>query len=102
MTESRPAHTWRILHSPCLPHYKFNDGTAETLPYPYGYHPWALIQRNKEICHQITISGPGGGGILHPVTQIGDDDYKLLQSASRVKEPISQLNRLCYQRSSGT
>ena len=90
----------RLLLILCRPHGKFGDGLAERLPYPYGVHPWALIQYSKATFHQSTVSSPGGGGLSHPVGQIGNDDYEILRRTSEEKEPLPQLNRLISQRPS--
>ena len=74
---------------------------AEIIPYPYGAHPRALIQCDEVTFHQITVSGPGGGGFIHPVSQIGDNDSELLRRTSKVKETNPQLNCLCSQRPRG-
>ena len=87
-----PADHFRLIHRHL--HDKFDNGSTERLPYPYGALPWSLIQCNEATCHQRTVSGPGWGGVIHTVSQINDEDPKLLQRTSKAKEPISPLNFL--------
>ena len=62
---------------------------------------YTLIQCNVAACHHSMVSVPGGGGVCHPVIQIGNNNSKLLQSASKAKDPIYQLDCLSSQRPSG-
>ena len=70
--------TCRICLIPRHPNYEFGDGTEEYFHYLYGAYPWAFIQCNEAKCHQRTVSGQWGGGVSHPVSQIGNDYYKII------------------------
>ena len=95
------APTCHIYLIPRRHHYKFGNGTSECLSYPYKTYFWALIQCNEAACHQIPVIVPGGEVIIHRVSHIGDDDSKLFWSASKAKDPISQLEHLGSQRLCG-
>ena len=70
--------TYRIFLIPLRPHNELGNGLEERLPDPHGAHPWTLIKCNESTCHHITVRSPGGGGVIHPFIQIGDNDYEIL------------------------